>query len=46
MKIDIDKDWCLRMAEREDGEEIGAGLLAIDPVFDENDPTPNGKEEE
>ncbi len=26
------KDWCLRMAEREDGAEIGAGLLAADPT--------------
>ena len=34
MKIDISKDWCLRMAQHEGDTEIGAGRLAIDPVFD------------
>jgi transcriptional regulator with XRE-family HTH domain len=34
MKIEISKDWCLRMAQRESDAEIGAGRLAIDPVFD------------
>jgi HTH-type transcriptional regulator, competence development regulator len=36
MRIDLTKDWCLRMAqlEAEADSEIGAGLLAIDPVFD------------
>jgi transcriptional regulator with XRE-family HTH domain len=36
MKIDFTKDWCLRMAqlESESDGEIGAGSLAIDPVFD------------
>ena len=35
MKIDITKEWCLRMAQREadTDSEIGAGLLAFDPVF-------------
>jgi transcriptional regulator with XRE-family HTH domain len=36
MRIELTKDWCLRMAQLEaeaDGE-IGAGLLAIDPVFE------------
>lgn len=34
MRIDVTKEWCLRMAELEADEEIGAGLLAVDPVFD------------
>jgi DNA-binding XRE family transcriptional regulator len=34
MKIDITKDWCMRMAQLEADAEIGAGSLAIDPVFD------------
>lgn len=34
MKIEITKEWCLRMAQREADAEIGAGLLALDPVFD------------
>jgi transcriptional regulator with XRE-family HTH domain len=36
MRIELTKNWCLQMAQLEsktDGE-IGAGLLAIDPVFD------------
>ena len=28
MKIEISKDWCLRMAQREGVVEIGAGRLA------------------
>jgi hypothetical protein len=27
------KEWCLKMAELEGDAEIGAGLLASDPVF-------------
>jgi transcriptional regulator with XRE-family HTH domain len=34
MNIKITKDWCMRMAELETGEEISAGPLAIDPVFE------------
>ncbi len=34
MRIDITKDWCNRMAQLEADSEIGAGLVAIDPVFD------------
>ena len=34
MKIDISKEWCMRMAQFEGDAEIGAGRLAIDPVFD------------
>ena len=33
MKIEIKKEWCLRMAEIEGDAEIGAGPLAVDPVF-------------
>lgn len=31
-KIEIDRDWCLEAAKREDDGEIGAGPLARDPV--------------
>lgn len=34
MKSNITKEWCLRMALAEGDTEIGAGLTAIDPVFD------------
>ena len=34
MKIEITKDWCMRMAQLETDGEIGAGMLAIDPVFE------------
>lgn len=34
MRIEVTKDWCLHMAELEGDEEIGAGLIAVDPVFD------------
>lgn len=33
MKIEITKEWCRRMAELEGDAEIGAGPLALDPVF-------------
>lgn len=34
MKIEISKEWCMRMAQCEGDTEIGAGQLAVDPVFD------------
>lgn len=34
MKINVTKDWCVTMAKEEAGAEIGAGLLAADPIFD------------
>jgi HTH-type transcriptional regulator, competence development regulator len=34
MKTEFTKDWCMSMAELEADSEIGAGLVAIDPVFD------------
>ena len=34
MKLRISKEWCMRMAQLEGDAEIGAGCLAIDPVFD------------
>lgn len=34
MRIDVSKDWCLHMADLEGDEEIGAGLVAVDPAFD------------
>lgn len=33
MKIEITKEWCRHMAELEGDAEIGAGPLAVDPVF-------------
>ena len=33
MKVDIPKDWSVRMAELEGDSEIGAGRLAADPSF-------------
>ena len=35
MKLDIKKEWCIRMAQLEGDAEIGAGRLATDPVFDD-----------
>ena len=32
--MEISKEWCMRMAQLEADAEIGAGLLAGDPVFD------------
>ena len=34
MTLRISKEWCVRMAQLEGDAEIGAGPLAIDPVFD------------
>ncbi len=34
MNIEFGKEWCLRMAQHEGDAEIGAGRLAIDPLFD------------
>jgi len=34
MKLEIKKEWCIRMAQLEGDAEIGAGRLAVDPVFD------------
>jgi HTH-type transcriptional regulator, competence development regulator len=34
MKIEIPKDWCLRMASLEADAEIGVGVIATDPFFD------------
>ena len=33
MKINVSKTWCSVMADKETGVEVGAGILAIDPVF-------------
>ena len=35
MKLEIEKDWCIRMAHLEGDAEIGAGRPAVDPVFDD-----------
>ena len=32
--MEISKEWCIRMAQLEADAEIGAGRLAIDPLFD------------
>lgn len=34
MKIEMSKQWCVQMAQHEGDVEIGAGRMAIDPVFD------------
>lgn len=34
MTTEFDKEWCLNMARLEGDAEIGAGMLAVDPVFD------------
>ncbi|MCZ0952753.1 MAG: hypothetical protein OXQ89_05490 [Rhodospirillaceae bacterium] len=36
MKIEISKEWCRRMAQHEGDAEIGAGRLAVDAVFDDD----------
>ena len=46
MKIEITKEWCLRMAEIEADAEIGAGSYALDPVFDGETMPANGSNEE
>jgi len=46
MKIEITKEWCLRMAEIEANAEIGAGLCALDPVFDGETMPANATNEE
>src|ERR1700722_19987827 len=34
MKIELTEEWCRNMAQLEGDAEIGAGLLAVDPLFD------------
>lgn len=34
MTTEFNKEWCLNMARLEGDAEIGAGALAVDPVFD------------
>ena len=34
MRIDVTKEWCVAMAQREASVEVGAGPIAADPVFD------------
>jgi transcriptional regulator with XRE-family HTH domain len=46
MRIEITKEWCLRMAEIEANAEIGAGLYALDPVFDGETMSANKTNEE
>jgi len=29
MKVEVSKDWCLKMAKQEDGAEISAGVLPV-----------------
>jgi transcriptional regulator with XRE-family HTH domain len=45
MRIDVTKDWCIRMAEVEADEEIGVGLVAVDPLFDGESAHPARSEE-
>lgn len=46
MKIEISKDWCLKMASLEGDTEIGAGVTAADPLFDGEAETQNIGEDE
>ncbi len=32
MKVQIDKEWCVAMAQQEGDAEIGAGPVAFDPI--------------
>lgn len=34
MKLDLSEKWCMKMAELEDGHEVGAGMAAADPGVD------------
>ena len=46
MNTKISKEWCIRMAQLEGDAEIGAGRLAVDPVFaGETDPVTATDEE-
>lgn len=38
MTTKFTKDWCLAMARHEAGMEVGAGTIAIDPVFTQESP--------
>ncbi|MDB5800602.1 MAG: hypothetical protein JWL63_1541 [Rhodocyclales bacterium] len=31
MKFEFSKEWCIRMAQLDTGESVGAGLLGVDP---------------
>lgn len=34
MKYNFSKEWCEKMAQLENGHEVGAGILAKDPLSD------------
>ena len=38
MKINVTQAWCKKMAGFEASAEVGAGLLAIDPILDDGNP--------
>ena len=42
MKLDLSREWCIRMAQLEGDAEIGAGRLAVDPVLDDEDTSRRG----
>lgn len=33
MKLEISKEQCMRLAEQEGDEEVGAGALGLDPAY-------------
>ena len=39
MRIEITREWCLKMAQLETNTEISAGQLAFDPIFDDEQAT-------
>ncbi|MEI2806282.1 MAG: helix-turn-helix transcriptional regulator [Albidovulum sp.] len=46
MRIEITKEWCLKMARLETNTEISAGRLAFDPIFDDSQTTESKELEE
>lgn len=43
LKLDISKEWCMAAAEREGDHEVGAGILAADPVEDRAEKKDTGR---
>ncbi|BBL77502.1 helix-turn-helix domain-containing protein [Methylomagnum ishizawai] len=40
MKIDVTREWCLRMAQLEADSDIGVGRYALNSIFDSETPSP------
>ncbi|MDP4540844.1 helix-turn-helix transcriptional regulator [Qipengyuania sp. DY56-A-20] len=37
MKINVTEEWCVSQAQLEAGAEVGAGVIALDPTFENDD---------